>query len=292
MPSHLSPTLLNEKLSEEIGSSVYLKPEIYSLTGSYKDRLAASAIARAVKEGISKIVVASTGNQGLAVAAAAKLAGLPVAVVTTTDIPPYYKSALDSLGADINMVSDMEARTKRFEDLIEAGYYPLSVNPDHRDKKIQPGIEGYEDIAKEIVEVLGDIPDLMILPTCYGDGCTGILKGFRKVNGNYGGRVPKFLLVRAKIPDGSNAFSIATNRTSPQIKALETEVQAESLFFNNEQFLLAQQTAFSLNLKLEQAASGPLLALELIRKRGNAIRPNSSIVLLLTAIDRNSEMKR
>lgn len=286
---HFSPTFLSEPLSKEVGAAVYLKPEIYSITGSYKDRLAASAIQSALKNGARKVVVASTGNQGLAVAAAAKSAGIPTVVVTTKDLPPYYKLALEDLGAEINMVSDMESRIKRFEEHIKDGYYPLSVNPDERAIKTQPGVEGYEDIATEIVEVLEDVPSLIILPTCYGDGCTGILQGFRKVKEKFDGRIPKFLLVRAKIPEGDNAISIVTNRTTPQIEALQSEVQAESLFLSNDEFLLAQQRARLLNLNLELAAAGPLFALTTIKKMNTNMPPNYSIVLLLTAKDREVE---
>jgi threonine synthase len=86
MSAPVSPTLFSPELSQEFGLRIFLKPEIHSPTGSYKDRLGPAAIAEALQAGAARVVVTSSGNQGLAIAHAARAAGIPCLVIATQHI--------------------------------------------------------------------------------------------------------------------------------------------------------------------------------------------------------------
>ena len=89
MSKPVSPTTFSPALSQEFNAQVYLKPEIHSPTGSYKDRMAAAAVAEALQAGAQKAVLTSSGNQGIAIAHAARAAGLPCLVIATKHILPF-----------------------------------------------------------------------------------------------------------------------------------------------------------------------------------------------------------
>jgi threonine dehydratase len=75
-----------------------LKCEHEQATGSFKIRGATNAMA-ALPPG--PVVAASSGNHGLAVAAAAAATGRACTVVTTSDITPFKRRALDAAGATV-----------------------------------------------------------------------------------------------------------------------------------------------------------------------------------------------
>ncbi len=284
MSKHLSPTYLDQALSDHFGVRVYLKPEIYSATGSYKDRMAVFAVRRAVADGATRVVVASSGNQGYAIAHAARAAGLECVVVTTEDMLPFYRQAIRGVGATLQMAPAMESRAAVLQEVARAGYYPLSVSPEQRGPREQPGLEGYARMAEEMVEALGQPPNMLILPVCYGDGCAGMVRGFQRCAP---AALPRFLMVRARLPEGQLAYSIATNHTTPEVVRMEREHGAASIFLGDAEFAQAQQLAREAGLNLEAGAAGPFVALAKLAPE-KALAPGAVVVLLLTAVDRQA----
>lgn len=284
MPAPLSPTLFSSTLSQEFGAKIYLKPEIHSATGSYKDRIGPVAVAEALRAGAQKVVLTSSGNQGLAVACSARAAGLPCRIIATRHILPVYKEGLERFGAELEIVPDMKARSIRFHERIAEGWFPLSVVPEDRGQRVQPGKRGYAAIAREMVDVLGAAPDYLILPVCFGDGCSGILLGFRELARERGTGIPRFTMVRATDAEDI-AFSITADRTTPEVAATLEATQGISMFFTNTEFLESQRLAREEGLDLEPAAAGPFLGLRRLAA-SHGIPPGSAVVLLLTAINR------
>lgn len=286
MSESVSPTIFSPELSKAFNARIFLKPEIHSATGSYKDRLGAAAIAEAVRAGATRVVVTSSGNQGLAIAHAARAANLPCLVIATRHILPVYRAALRDLGAELQVVPDMAARTAALHEKIAAGWFPVSVAPEDRGRRVQPGKGGYAAIAREIVEALGAAPDWLILPVCFGDGCAGILMGFRELARERGTGIPRFLMIRARSSEDV-AFSITADLTTPEVAATLAATRGVSLFFENADFLEAQHIARQHGLDLEAAAAAPFLAL---RRHAAApgFPPGSTIVLLLTAKNRGA----
>ena len=284
MSKPVSPTVFSPALSQEFNAQVYLKPEIFSPTGSYKDRIGVAAVAEALQAGARKVGVTSSGNQGLAIARAAQAAGIPCLVLAVRDILPAYQAELQRFGASLELVPDMKTRSVRLHEREAEGWFPLSVVPEDRGKRVQPGKSGYAAIAREIVEALGAAPDFLILPVCFGDGCTGILGGFRELARARGTGIPRFVMVRATYAEDV-AFSITSDRTTPEVAEVLAATQGLSMYFTNGDFLESQRLAPAAGLDLEPAAAGPFLGL---RKLAAApgLPPGSRVVLLLTAKDR------
>jgi threonine synthase len=284
MSAPLSPTLFSPTLTKEFGAKVYLKPEIHSATGSYKDRIGPVAVAEAIRAGAKKVVLTSSGNQGLAVAHAAQTAGIPCLVLAVEDILPAYKQELECFGADLELVPDMKARSIRYHERIAEGWFPLSVVPEDRGRMVQPGKSGYAGIAREIIAALGAAPDCLILPVCFGDGCSGILLGFRELARARGTGIPKFVMVRATYAEDV-AFSITADRTTPEVASTLEATRGVSMYFTNVEFLESQRLGRAEGLDLEPAAAAPFLALRKIAV-APGIPPGSTVVLLLTAKNR------
>ena len=284
MPAPLSPTRFSATLSQEFNAKIYLKPEIHSATGSYKDRIGPAAVAEALQAGAQKVVLTSSGNQGLAVARAAQAAGLPCRIIATCHILPVYQQGLERFGAELEIVPDMKVRSVRFHERIAEGWFPLSVVPEDRGQRVQPGKRGYAAIAREIVEALGAAPDYLILPVCFGDGCSGILLGFRELARERGTGIPKFIMVRATYAEDV-AFSITADRTTPEVASTLEATQGVSMFFTNAEFLEAQRLGRAEGLDLEPAAAAPFLALRKFAA-DPGLPPGRTVVLLLTAVNR------
>lgn len=285
MSCPVSPTIFSAPLSKEFGANIYLKPEIFSVTKSYKDRIGPAAVAEAIQAGAKKVVVTSSGNQGLAIAHAAQAAGIPCLVLAVRDILPAYKQQLQCLGAQLELVPDMKVRSVRLHEREAEGWFALSVIPEDRGRRVQPGKRGYAAIAREIVEALGRAPDFLILPACFGDGSTGILRGFRELAAERGTGIPRFVMLRATYAE-EVAFSITSDITTPEIAAALEATQGISMYFTNEEFLEAQRLGRREGLDLETAAAAPFLGLRKLAAQPG-LPPGSDVVLLLTAVNRS-----
>ncbi len=147
-------------LSELTRGEVYIKVEGANPTGSFKDRGMTTAISH-VKQSDTKIVAcASTGNTSASAAAYATAAGLECAVIL-----PAGKIAAGKLAQAIVHGAKLVAVDGNFDDCLNivrdlTTSYPValvnSVNP-YR-------LQGQKTAAFEIVDALGDAPDIHVLP--------------------------------------------------------------------------------------------------------------------------------
>lgn len=169
-----TPLLRAERLSEELGANVWLKVEGANPTGSFKDRGMTLAITKAAEEGAKAVVCASTGNTSASAAAYAARAGLTCAVL----IPDGYIALGKLTQALVHGAKVLQVRGNfdRALDIVrELGERcPLtvvnSVNP-YR-------IEGQKTGAFEIVDVLGDAPDVHCIPVGNAGNITAYWKGY------------------------------------------------------------------------------------------------------------------
>jgi threonine synthase len=147
-------------LSQRIGADVYLKVEGANPTGSFKDRGMTMAVSKAVEEGSKAIICASTGNTSASAAAYAARAGLTCAVLV-----PQGKIALGKMSQALAHGARILQVAGNFDDCLRlardlADNYPValvnSVNPAR--------LAGQMSAAFEIVDALGDAPDLHVLP--------------------------------------------------------------------------------------------------------------------------------
>ena len=185
----LSPVSLGEgstplihlaELGTQIGlDNLFIKDETRNPTWSYKDRLAAVAVNHARESGASTVVVATTGNHGAAVAAYAAAAGLGCVILTLDSVPAEMKVLMQVYGAQVVALSSGPERWELMRGAVKAfGWTPMSGLADPPVGSNPFGIDGYKTIAYELVEDLGRQPDCVVVPTAYGDGLTGIYRGF------------------------------------------------------------------------------------------------------------------
>ena len=160
-------------------SNLYLKDETQNPTWSYKDRLAAVAVSKALADGADTIVVATTGNHGAAAAAYAAAAGMRCVALTLASVPLTMKVLMQTYGATVVALQSGPQRWELMRLAVEQwGWVPLSGFVDPPMGSNSFGLEGYKSIAYELAARLGDVPDVVIVPTAYADGLTGIYRGF------------------------------------------------------------------------------------------------------------------
>ncbi|MFM1965737.1 MAG: hypothetical protein RL134_1462 [Actinomycetota bacterium] len=163
-------------LSEMTGSQVWLKYDGANPTGSFKDRGMTMAISKAAQEGARAVICASTGNTSASAAAYAVKAGMVCAVLV-----PEGKIAMGKLAQAIIHGATLLQVEGNFDDCLTlarglADDYPVSlvnsVNPDR--------IEGQKTASFEIVDLLGDAPDIHCLPVGNAGNITAYWKGYRE----------------------------------------------------------------------------------------------------------------
>ncbi|HJA62207.1 MULTISPECIES: threonine synthase [unclassified Brevibacterium] len=171
-----TPLIKADRLSERIGAQVWVKYEGLNPTASFKDRGMTMAITKAAANGAKAVICASTGNTSASAAAYATKAGLTCAVlVPSGKIAPGKMSQAIAHGAALLEVDG------NFDDCLTlcrklSESYPVhlvnSVNPDR--------IEGQKTAAFEVVDVLGDAPDVHVLPVGNAGNITAYWKGYNE----------------------------------------------------------------------------------------------------------------
>jgi threonine synthase len=171
-----TPLVPAPALSAQTGCEVYLKVEGANPTGSFKDRGMTVAVSKAVEHGSKAIICASTGNTSASAAAYAARAGLTCAVLV-----PRGKIALGKLAQALVHGAKLLQVDGNFDDCLSlaaklAVDYPValvnSVNPDR--------LEGQKTAAFEIVEALGDAPDIHCLPVGNAGNISAYWMGYRE----------------------------------------------------------------------------------------------------------------
>ena len=171
-----TPLIFSPRLSELVGRDceVFVKYEGLNPTGSFKDRGMTVAVSKALERKARALICASTGNTSASAAAYAARAGLPCAVVL-----PAGKIASGKLVQAFVYGARIVAIDGNFDDALrivrELGNRPdfaivNSINPDR--------IAGQKTAAFEIVDRLGDAPDIHILPVGNAGNITAYWGGY------------------------------------------------------------------------------------------------------------------
>jgi threonine synthase len=159
------------------GIRVFLKFEGLNPTGSFKDRGMTVAISKAVEAGARAVICASTGNTSASAAAYAARAGIRCLVLL-----PAGKIAGGKLVQGIAHGAEVVSIDGNFDDALrlvrEAAQSgaPVavvnSINP-HR-------LEGQKTAAFEVIEELGEAPDLHFLPVGNAGNISAYWMGYRE----------------------------------------------------------------------------------------------------------------
>lgn len=159
---------------------LWLKNESVNPTWSYKDRMCSVAVSVAREMGARTIGVSSSGNHGASAAAYAARAGLDYVAFTKDDVEDPTLAFMQIFGGLVLRTS----RRGRWE-LLRYGVHELgwhSVSTYTPAPTGNPyGVEGYKTLSFEILFQLGHVPDVVVLPTCYGEGLAGIWAGFQQL---------------------------------------------------------------------------------------------------------------
>ena len=200
-----TPLVPSPTLSARTGADVYIKVEGMNPTGSFKDRGMTTAMSAAAGRGAKAVVCASTGNTSASAAAYATRAGMLCAVLV-----PDGKIAMGKLSQAIAHGATLLQVDGNFDDCLIAARklaeaYPVelvnSVNPDR--------IEGQKTGAFEIVDALGDAPDIHVLPVGNAGNITAYWKGYREYAGLDAGAEHTAVATRTPVMWGFQASGAA-----------------------------------------------------------------------------------
>lgn len=171
-----TPLIFSPRLSAKVGRGcqVFVKYEGLNPTASFKDRGMTVAVSKALERGAKTLICASTGNTSASAAAYAARAGIRCAVVL-----PAGKIARGKMVQAVAYGARIVAIEGNFDQALEIvralgqrDDFAIvnSINPDR--------IAGQKTAAFEIVDEMGDAPELHILPVGNAGNITAYWAGY------------------------------------------------------------------------------------------------------------------
>jgi threonine synthase len=171
-----TPLIPAERLSRRVGAEVFVKYEGLNPTGSFKDRGMTTAISMAAKHGAKAVICASTGNTSASAAAYATKAGMACAVLV-----PEGKIAMGKLSQAIAHGATLLQVDGNFDDCLTVSRKLAEAYPVELVNSVNPArIEGQKTASFEVVDALGDAPDIHCLPVGNAGNITAYWKGYRE----------------------------------------------------------------------------------------------------------------
>jgi len=171
-----TPLIHALNLSKQLNNDIWLKFEGANPTGSFKDRGMTMAISKAAEDGAKAVICASTGNTSASAAAYAAKAGMVPAVLV-----PQGKIAMGKMAQALIHGSTLLQVDGNFDDCLNLARelsenYPValvnSVNP-YR-------IEGQKTASFEVIDFLGDAPDIHALPVGNAGNIAAYWRGYNE----------------------------------------------------------------------------------------------------------------
>ncbi|MEI9888982.1 MAG: threonine/serine dehydratase [Rhizomicrobium sp.] len=169
-----TPLLENRELNARVGGRVFLKPEMFQHTGSFKFRGAVNTVLQIPPDKRAGGVVAfSSGNHAQGVAAAAALFGLTAIIVMPKDAPAAKIAGTRRLGAEVvfydRLTDDREAIARA---IVERSGATLIEPFDNARVVAGQGTMGLEIAAD--AKALGVTLDAVLTPCGGGGLVTGV----------------------------------------------------------------------------------------------------------------------
>ncbi len=152
------------------------KLETCNPTGSFKDRGAATTIARARAVGASLVREDSSGNAGRAIAAHAARGGLSARIYVPAEIDAATRKAIASTGAEVVAIDGNRAAVASACEADDTGWYASHA--------WRPSFyAGTATLAWEVVaDRNGSAPEAMVIPVGHGTLLLGVFRGFRRLH--------------------------------------------------------------------------------------------------------------
>ncbi len=288
-----TPLIRSESLAARLRlGSLHFKFEGLNPTGSFKDRGMVVAVAKAMEAGSEAIVCASTGNTSASAAAYAARFGLrAIVVVPSGKIAPGKLLQAQIYGAKVLAIKgNFDRALQAVRELCDR--YPVtlvnSVNPDR--------IEGQKTAAFEVVDDLGDAPDVLCIPVGNAGNITAYWRGFREyyrdglcsqlprmVGAQADGAAP---IVRGEVVERPRTVASAIRIGNPASweQAVAARDESEGLIdsVSDGEILTAQRTLASSEGIFAEPASAASLAVLVKCVRDGRIAPGSRVVCVLT----------
>lgn len=213
-----TPLVSAKRVSALTGCEVHLKVEGLNPTGSFKDRGMTMAITKAAEAGAKAVICASTGNTSASAAAYAVRAGMTCAVIV-----PQGKIAMGKLAQALVHGAKLLQVDGNFDDCLElarklsAEYATVSlvnsVNPFR--------LQGQKTASFEVVEALGDAPDVHCLPVGNAGNITAYWMGYQEYAGlGRAARTPRMFGFQA-----SGAAPIVAGEPVTQPRTIATAIR-------------------------------------------------------------------
>lgn len=173
-----TPFFQSIQLSEQYGSSVYLKLENFHEIGAFKVRGAANKILQLSNEEQKRgVATFSTGNHGLAVAYVAKKRGISATVCISNRVPKAKVDAIRRMGAHVEIVGEGQDDAETYCYELEEKYGLTVIKP-FDDSAI---IAGQGTIGLEMAAEEPDI-DVVVIPISGGGLFAGVATALKLYN--------------------------------------------------------------------------------------------------------------
>ncbi|GAA1483361.1 threonine synthase [Brachybacterium fresconis] len=171
-----TPLVPAPALSRRVGAEVHVKVEGQNPTGSFKDRGMVSAMSRAVSDGATAVVCASTGNTSASAAAYATAAGITCAVLL-----PQGRIAAGKLAQAVVHGAQLIQVEGNFDDCLEIARKLDAEHPVELVNSVNPyRLEGQKTAAFEVSDALGRAPDIHVLPVGNAGNISAYWMGYRE----------------------------------------------------------------------------------------------------------------
>ena len=216
-----TPMVRAASLEQATGADeVWLKLEMCNPTGSFKDRGMAVAVAKAVEQGATAVLCASTGNTSASAAAYAARCGLRAFVLV-----PEGRIAKGKLAQAAAHGARILAVDGNFDDALRSAQQLTERLPVALVNSLNPyRIEGQKTAAMEIVDQIGDAPDVHCIPVGNAGNITAYWRGYCEYfQAEQSSRLPKMLGVQA-----SGAAPLVLGRPVLQPETIATAIRIGS----------------------------------------------------------------
>lgn len=286
-----TPLIPAPVLGARLGVDLYLKYEGLNPTGSFKDRGMVMAVAKALEDGADTIICASTGNTSAAAAAYAARAGLRCIVLI-----PDGNIALGKLAQALAYGAQVVAIGGNFDAALRlvrqiSAEHPIalvnSVNP-HR-------LQGQKTAAFEIVDTLGQAPDLLAIPVGNAGNISAYWMGFSEYHrAGKSGVLPQMWgfqaegaapFIRNAVVDEPQTLATAIRIGNPASADLARAAVRESggLFdmVSDDEIMHAYNLVAREGVFCEPASAAPVAGL-LKRHAAGQLAPGQTVVAVLT----------
>ncbi len=176
-----TPLVRAQKLEKKLGvRRLYLKQEGANPSGTHKDRMALIYALDARSKGINRVVAATCGNYGAALAYVCDKLNMKCDVYFPSEFCAPRRAELERMGANVVVAKGLyeDAVAQSILDAGKSGCY--NANAGGLSKEL--GFYAYGFIAKEIAQDLGRQPDWVSVPVGNGTCFVGVWNGFRSMS--------------------------------------------------------------------------------------------------------------